>query len=70
MVFMLMVGIPAGGGDTAASGAAVAETAENLVEPTALPDAVVGALVMAVATSLPELETSIAAARDGALTSP
>jgi cation:H+ antiporter len=46
----------------------VAEAAENLVTKTAIPEIVVGGLFMAVATSLPELVTSIAAVRRGALT--
>ncbi|MEX0936264.1 MAG: hypothetical protein WDZ59_00275 [Pirellulales bacterium] len=53
---------------TAAGGAVVAETAENLVEETRIPEVVVGGLLMAGATSLPELVTSIAAVRRGALT--
>lgn len=53
---------------TAVTGAALAESAGNLVALTNLPEAVVGGLFMAVATSLPELVTSIAAVRQGAVT--
>jgi cation:H+ antiporter len=53
---------------TILGGAVVAEAAENLVTKTAIPEIVVGGLFMAVATSLPELVTSIAAVRRGALT--
>jgi cation:H+ antiporter len=53
---------------TAAAGAAVAESAENLMEVAGLSEVVVGALFMGVATSLPELVTSVAAVREGAVT--
>lgn len=53
---------------TAISGAAVAESAGNLVAMTGLAEVVVGGLFMAIATSLPELVTSTAAVREGALT--
>ena len=53
---------------TAVGGAAVAESAENLVAMTGLAEVVVGGIFMAIATSLPELVTSMAAVREGALT--
>ncbi|MDX1646664.1 MAG: hypothetical protein R3304_05935 [Longimicrobiales bacterium] len=53
---------------TATSGAAVAESAENLVAMTGFAEVVIGGLFMGVATSLPELVTSMAAVREGALT--
>jgi len=53
---------------TAVSGAVVAEAAENIVADTPIPEAVVGGLFLALATSLPELVTSVAAVRRGALT--
>lgn len=53
---------------TALAGVFVSEAAENLVAKTKIPEAIVGGLFMAVATSLPELVTSIAAVRRGALT--
>ena len=64
----LLVGVTVTAGLTGVSGAVVAESAENIVHETHLPEAVVGGLFMAVATSLPELITSIAAVRRGALT--
>jgi len=65
---LLVTGMVVAGGLTAAAGAAVAESAANLVEGTAIPEVVVGGLFMAVATSLPEIVTSTAAVRRGALT--
>ena len=53
---------------TGLAGVVVAEAAENIVHKTGLPQSVVGGLFMALATSLPELVTSIAAVRRGALT--
>ena len=53
---------------TGIAGAAVAESAGALREQTNLSEAVVGGLIMALATSIPELVTSIAAVRRGALT--
>jgi len=64
----LIVAMILSAGLTALSGAVVAEAAENIVAETPLPEAVVGGLFMAIATSLPELVTSIAAVRRGALT--
>ncbi len=55
-------------GVTGFSGAVVAEAAQNIVEKTGFSEIVVGGLLMAVATSLPELVTSVAAVRQGALT--
>ena len=53
---------------TLVSGAVIAEAADNIVEHTPIPEVVVGGLFMAAATSLPELVTSIASVRRGALT--
>lgn len=64
----LVAGVVALGLVTAGSGAVVAESAENVVALTGLSEVVVGGLFMALATSLPELVTSIAAVREGALT--
>ena len=64
----LVMGVVLLAGVTALTGAAVAESAENVVRLTGLHEAVVGALFMAVATSLPELVTSVAAVREGAVT--
>lgn len=51
-----------------AAGWVVARTGANIAEQTGLTDAVVGAFLTAVVTSLPELVTSVAAVRRGALT--
>ena len=64
----LAAGLGLGAVATAAAGAAVAESAENLVALTGMPEAVVGGLFMALATSTPEIVTSVAAVREGALT--
>lgn len=64
----LLIGLIAAAGLTGLGGALVAESAENIVDETHLPEAVVGGLFMALATSLPELVTSVAAVRRGALT--
>jgi len=64
----LVAGMAVSGGITAAAGAAVAESAENIVVATPIPEVVVGGLFMALATSLPEFVTSTAAVRRGALT--
>lgn len=64
----LWVGVIVSAVITGMSGALVAETGQNLVEKTGLPETVVGGLLMAIATSLPELVTSVAAVRRGALT--
>lgn len=64
----LIAGLLAAALITAVSGVVVAVTAESFIEETAIPRAVVGGLLMAVATSLPELVTSVAAVRRGALT--
>lgn len=52
---------------TASAGWVVAKTGSRLVETTNLSSGVVGALMTAVATSLPELVTTISAVRRGAL---
>lgn len=64
----LIAGLVGFGIITLASGAVVAHFAKNIVEETPIPEVVVGGLFMALATSLPELFTSIAAIRRGALT--
>ena len=53
---------------TLVAGALVAESAGNIVSESSIPEAVVGGLFMAAATSLPELVTCVAAVRRGALT--
>ncbi len=50
------------------AGWVVARTGSTIAEQTALTDALVGAFLTAVVTSLPELVTSVAAVRRGALT--
>lgn len=64
----MLMGLFVAAAATGIGGALLAEAAENIVEKTKLPTAIVGGLFMAVATSLPELVTSIAAIRRGALT--
>lgn len=51
-----------------ACGAAVAHTTGNIAETTGINETVAGGLLSAVATSLPELVTTVAAVRRGALT--
>lgn len=53
---------------TGLAGVLVAEAAENIMEKTKISEAVIGGLFLALATSLPELVTCIAAVRRGALT--
>lgn len=60
--FILLAGV------IAAAGFMVAQTGIALATRTALSETVVGALLTAVATSLPELVTALAAVRQGALT--
>ncbi|MFP5306816.1 MAG: sodium:calcium antiporter [Gammaproteobacteria bacterium] len=55
-------------GVVTAAGAVVAHTAGNISERTGINDAVAGALLAGVVTSLPELVTTVAAVRRGALT--
>lgn len=50
------------------AGAAVAHTTGNIAESTGLKETVAGGLLSAIATSLPELATTVAAVRRGALT--
>ena len=64
----LVLGLLLAGGLTLLSGAVVAQAAGGIVRQTDIPEAVVGALFMAAATSLPELVTCIASVRRGALT--
>ncbi|MEL6912730.1 MAG: sodium:calcium antiporter, partial [Cyanobacteria bacterium J06598_4] len=52
----------------AQSGVAIAKLAEGIAEQTGISESVVGGLFTAVSTSLPELVTSIAAVKQGALT--
>jgi cation:H+ antiporter len=65
---LLVFGIVATAALTLASGVFLAEAAGHLVEETGLSEAVVGAVFMGVATSLPELVTCLAAVRRRALT--
>lgn len=51
-----------------AAGAAVAHTTGNIAEATGMNETIAGGLLSAVATSLPELVTAVAAVRRGALT--
>lgn len=64
----LLLGLFVAAGLTGLSGALVAESAGNIVRKTGFPETVVGGLFMALATSLPELVTSVSAVRRGALT--
>jgi cation:H+ antiporter len=64
----MIVGILVAGIVTIVSGALVAETAGEFTEEGGLAESVVGGLFMAIATSLPELVTSVAAVRRGAVT--
>ncbi|MFG0333790.1 MAG: sodium:calcium antiporter, partial [Maioricimonas sp. JB049] len=64
----LITGLVIAAGLTGVSGALVAGSASNIVEETGLSEVLVGALFVALATSLPELVTSVAAVRRGALT--
>ncbi|MEX1094513.1 MAG: hypothetical protein WED34_00600 [Planctomycetales bacterium] len=56
------------GGLTLVAGVVIAEVAVHVVAETPISETVVGGLFMAVATSLPELVTCVAAVRRGALT--
>lgn len=64
----MIVGLLVCGALTMAAGVVVAQAAAGLVAATPLPATIVGGLFMAVATSLPELVTCVAAVRRGALT--
>lgn len=64
----LLTGLTVAALATGVSGVMVAEASENIVEKTGISEVVVGGLFMALATSLPELVTSIAAVRRGAVT--
>lgn len=64
----LLAGLVFFAGVTALAGAVVAQSAGNISDATPIPQVVVGGLFMALATSLPELVTSVAAVRRGALT--
>jgi len=65
---LLVLGIITTAAITLASGVFLAEAAGDLVEETGLSEAVVGAVFMGIATSLPELVTCLAAVRRRALT--
>ena len=65
---MLSLGLLVSGAITLVSGGFVAQAAGQIVTQTSIPEAVVGGLFMAAATSLPELITCIASVRRGALT--
>ncbi|MDX1431114.1 MAG: sodium:calcium antiporter [Gammaproteobacteria bacterium] len=64
----LIIAIVAAAGITMVSGALVAQSAGEIVRETPIPEVVVGTLIMAAATSLPELVTCVASVRRGALT--
>jgi cation:H+ antiporter len=64
----LTIGLVITGTITLVSGGLVASTAGAIVEETRIPEPIMGGLFMAVATSLPELVTCVAAVRRGALT--
>lgn len=51
-----------------AAGAAVAHTSGNIADDTGINETLAGALLSGVVTSLPELVTTVAAVRQGALT--
>lgn len=67
-LLLLSIGMVITGAATLVSGAFVAQSAGDIVNETKIPEAVVGGLFMAVATSLPELVTCVAAVRRRALT--
>lgn len=67
-VGLLLIGMGTAAILTLAAGALAADAAGKIVEDTDLSEAVVGTLMMGVATSLPELVTSLAAIRRRALT--
>lgn len=67
-LLVLGLGLLVSGVVTLGSGAVVAHTAGEIVDRTGIPEAVVGGLFMAAATSLPELVTCVASVRRGALT--
>lgn len=64
----LALGLLASGAVTLLSGGFVAHAAGEIVRQTSIPEAIVGGLLMAAATSLPELITCVASVRRGALT--
>lgn len=64
----LLAGMAITGSITLAGGMMAAEAAEGVLEQTDLTESIVGGLFLAVATSLPELFTSIGAVRRGAVT--
>lgn len=65
---LLLVGFVATAAVVILSGAAVAHTTGNIAEQTGMSETLAGGLFSAVATSLPELVTTVAAVRRGALT--
>jgi len=64
----LIAGFAAGAAVVAVAGWAVAKSGEAIAAETGLSDSFVGGILLAVSTSLPELVTSVAAVRRGALT--
>lgn len=64
----LITGLMVTGAVTLLSGSLAAEAAEGVLKQTNLAESVVGGLLLAVVTSLPELVTSIGAVRRGAVT--
>lgn len=67
-LWKLWTGLIVAGAITMLGGSLVAESAGNIAEKTNISTSIVGGLLMAGATSLPELVTCIAAVRRGALT--
>lgn len=64
----LLLGIAFAGVVTMVSGALIARTAGEFADEGGISESVAGGLLMAIATSLPELVTSVAAVRRGAVT--
>lgn len=64
----IVIGLVVSGALTIASGIAVAQCARRVVIETGLPETIVGGVALAMATSSPELVTSVAAVRRGAPT--
>lgn len=64
----MLIGLIAMALITGTCGALVAQTAGNISDATGISESVIGAIFVALATSMPELVTSVAAVRRGALT--
>ncbi|MEX0820132.1 MAG: hypothetical protein WD070_11090, partial [Pirellulaceae bacterium] len=67
-LWKLWTGLIVAGAITLVSGSLVAEASANIADKTGISASIIGGLLMAGATSLPELVTCIAAVRRGALT--